>query len=863
MLAAQERFHESSRFTWLEQVWQDLRYAARSLVHSRVFSAATVLTLAVALGLSTVVFTIFNAYVLRPFAVREPYSLFEIRWQTATAGGRTFSWRDLHDLRARDDVFDGVLAERAPPCRRQGDGCSPGSSSRATTSSCSGPACSSAGPSRASTHGAGARSRRRAEPSGVGAPVRSGPVGRRPDARVERTAVPRRGRHAARVRRSRRVPVRPLAAADHARRARRRRPPGRQSAASTGADRTPPPGRHARAGGECVDAAPEPRAGQGRHGVARICARRRRRRRSTWDMLAVLSPVFAAFVLVLVTACANVSNMMLARANARHREIGVRLSLGASRGRVVRQLLTEGLLLAGLACLVALAVAALAMRVGPVRSSWPRFRRRWLDWSAWCPSGSTSRVPVRLRRGRRHDGALRAAASAASHAAVADARPAWRGRVGVRRVEAAEPARRRPGRRLARAHRRRGNPGAQRIAAGATDLGFTADGVLSVNHRIAGASIVPRAADLLTANPRVGDRRRDEPEPDVRRAAEDACPARRLTGHVVPTTYQYVSPEFFPLLEHSDRPRARFPARGSPRRSPRRHHQRVRGQSAVGRRRSDRQDRAPGLPEDRTELGRGASPRARGGPADPEPPGTSRSHDRRRLEGHREHVRLHGRRSPRTSTFPRPPPVRTPRRCSSAPHRALGVDRAQMVLRRAHENPLALEVIPLVEMLAIQLYPLQIASWIGSLLGVHCARPEHLRPVWRAHVHAQPARPRDWHPHGARRDRRCRRSAHHRSGSAPGRGRRAGRTRHLVSVLQLLSSLIRLQNVTVLDLGRVPRGRRARGGRRCARCLLRRLDGRRTSIRPLRFEPKAESLFVPLFRSSLPQPHDLPGDAGR
>lgn len=65
----------------------------------------------------------------------------------------------------------------------------------------------------------------------------------------------------------------------------------------------------------------------------------------------------AAAVLILLVCCANAANMLLARALGRRHEIAVRLSLGATRGRLVRQLLTEAIALAGAASLIGLTLS--------------------------------------------------------------------------------------------------------------------------------------------------------------------------------------------------------------------------------------------------------------------------------------------------------------------------------------------------------------------------------------------------------------------------------------------------------------------------------------------------------------------------
>ncbi len=95
----------------MRTLWQDLRYGARTLSKKPGFTLIAALTLALGIGVNTALFTVFDAFVLKPLPLKDPDSIVKVSGITR-GGGRNqlFSYLDYLDYRARNKVFDGLAA---------------------------------------------------------------------------------------------------------------------------------------------------------------------------------------------------------------------------------------------------------------------------------------------------------------------------------------------------------------------------------------------------------------------------------------------------------------------------------------------------------------------------------------------------------------------------------------------------------------------------------------------------------------------------------------------------------------------------------------------------------------------------------
>jgi len=382
-----ERCRDESGILWVSQLGQDLRYAWRMLARSPGFTLAAVLTLALGIGVNTAIFSLVDEILLRPLHVTDPGDLVLFHWSSKVdlpvpTSGRwerdpvtqqttctSFSLPAFEAIRRRNQALSGITAF-APISRLtvvadgQAEVVGLGQLVSGSYFSVMGIAPAAGRLLEATDDGPGAPGvamvsygywmrRFGGDPSTIGKAIlvnrvpitivgvvpRRFPgslqVGDAPDLFLP--LVLARGMGAfemidkpdalwwVQIIGRLRAGMSPLQALSEL------GPAFQQSALeSLKLAGAPPP--------KSPDDQPTLKAGPGGQGLNEL----RNEYRQRWEILTGLG------IAILAIACANLASLLLARGAARQREMGVRLAMGAGRGRIVRQLLTESILLAGL-----------------------------------------------------------------------------------------------------------------------------------------------------------------------------------------------------------------------------------------------------------------------------------------------------------------------------------------------------------------------------------------------------------------------------------------------------------------------------------------------------------------------------------
>ncbi|HET7841742.1 MAG TPA: ABC transporter permease [Terriglobia bacterium] len=110
---AQERFYESSRWRWWDHLGRDVRYSLRMLRKNPGFASIVILTLALGMGVTTAIFSVVDTVLLKPLPFPNAGRLVRVESRIINGGNGTIaSYPDFLDWRAQNHVFDGMAAVR-------------------------------------------------------------------------------------------------------------------------------------------------------------------------------------------------------------------------------------------------------------------------------------------------------------------------------------------------------------------------------------------------------------------------------------------------------------------------------------------------------------------------------------------------------------------------------------------------------------------------------------------------------------------------------------------------------------------------------------------------------------------------------